>query len=182
MHEEKIILIDLDYTLIDTERIKASHERILRHFGISARASKEAYKKVTRRKPYHPAFHMRALITNDRLRGQAMREYWQLFEKRGEYNFPGVMPFLKALSRKYRLVLLSLGDKDFQLRKVRQSGFGKFFATTIITRDRRKEKELLRLFERHGDDILLLDDSAVAISVAHSIGMKTIRVRKGEKI
>ncbi len=178
---KKVILIDLDHTLIDTERIKREHESILRCFGVSASVSKNAYRKVTRRGFYHPVPHTHAVIPDGLSRRRALREYWQLFEKRGTYNFPGVVTFLKMLSRKYRLILLSWGHKDFQLKKFNQAGFGKFFEAAVIMRNRRKEKDLQRFFGKYGNNVLLLDDSPVAVSVARKIGMKTVRVKKGWK-
>ncbi|MGC9599263.1 MAG: NIF family HAD-type phosphatase [Minisyncoccia bacterium] len=178
---KKVILIDLDHTLIDTERVKREHESILRRFGVSASVSKKAYRKVIRRGFYHPVPHMHAVIPDSLSRRRALREYWQLFEKKEAYNFPGVVPFLKTLSKKYRLILLSWGHKDFQLKKFNQTGFGKFFETTVVMKNRRKEKDLQWFFGKYGGNVLLLDDSPVAISVARKIGIKTVRVKKGKK-
>lgn len=179
-NKKKTILIDLDHTLIDTERIKNHHERILRRFGVSAAASGAAYKQVTRKHPYHPVAHTHA-AAGVRLGKQVLRDYWKLFEKKEAYNFPGVTSFLKTLSKKYRIVLLSLGHKGFQSVKFNQAGFWKWFKRAVFTRSRNKKKDLAQFFKKYGADVLLLDDSQSVISTARAIGMKAIRVKKGRK-
>lgn len=182
MENKKTILIDLDHVLIDTEKIKEHRVRILKRFGISARVSHTAYQRSIEQKGmYHPAFYLHHVTSDKAKRERITHHYQELFLKRRTYNFPGVTRFLRMLSKKYQLVLLSYGHHGFQMKKFRQAELGAFFKRTSITPHRDKKPDLSAFFKKHRDNVLLLDDSKLVIAAAREIGMKTILVRKGKK-
>ena len=183
MAGKKIVLIDLDQTLIDTEKIKKDRDVLLRRFGVPRGVITSARKRMDG-KLFHPDIlfdHIRRL-TGGKYYTPAMKNlYNTLFSKYETYNFPGVSPFLATLSRRYELVLLSYGHRHFQLKKFRQTRLGKFFKEAVVTSNLHKKKDLASFFKKHRSDVLLIDDSKSVISAARDVGMKAILVRKNGK-
>ncbi|MDP2598263.1 MAG: HAD hydrolase-like protein [Candidatus Liptonbacteria bacterium] len=182
LHPRKIVLVDFDHVIFNTAKLKSRHLALLRRFGFSLRHYKEAHRKMMKEAiSFHPAFHRKHLTRDRELRKKIAKSYEQLFLKKGHYNFPGAMDFVKKLSHKYSLILLSYGYKDFQLKKFGQSGLKRFFENAIITMNLHKKKDLAWFRKRYGNHILIIDDSEPVIRAARITGVKAIRVKKGEK-
>lgn len=97
---------------------------------------------------------------------------------------PGALTILKILKERYKLVLLSVGVKEFQYYKMRRAGIPKdIFKEIIIIDDYKKKqhyKQLLKRYTLTPDQILVCGDRfKVDLLPARELGMKTVHLQWG---
>jgi len=177
---KKVIIIDLDETLIDTAAIKRRlFEVAEKNYGIKKSKAEKVYRNLRKKHHFEPKRYIQAL------RKYNKKVYWKEFEKifakPKEFNYSGAEIFLKSLARDNKLILLSYADPDYQKIKIKQTGLGKYFDEIILTTELSKQKELRKLKEQFGEKLLLLDDKAVSAKSAAGLGIKSIKIKKGIK-
>ncbi|HUZ92406.1 MAG TPA: HAD family hydrolase [Candidatus Paceibacterota bacterium] len=178
----KTILIDLDHTLIDTAAFKRHRMAILRRFGVSRRQFEEAHRNIIRGMAvFHPDAFLDYVFPDPKIRRKVLGEYQKLFGRKKGYNYPGARAFVQKLARKHRLILLSYGHKQFQLRKFIQAGFGRFFKYVLITGNLHKKEDLAAFRKKYGPHLIMLDDSPHVIAAARALGVKAVKIKKGKK-
>lgn len=181
MHK-KAVLVDLDRTLIDTNRIIAHRFAILKRFGIKKAHAKHAYRVLERKGVVGVDHYINFVARGHKDRRLILKEFYGLYAEKELYNFEGARAFLELLyARKHSLVLLTYGHKEHQLKKLSQSGLGRFFERIIVTTDPHKGKDVRVFHKKHGRRVVLVDDSKNAIDCARRVGIKALRVKAGHK-
>ncbi|MCL5410372.1 MAG: HAD hydrolase-like protein [Patescibacteria group bacterium] len=123
------IFIDFDNTLYDTRFLKKDLFEVLQSQGFSKEEVLAAYKKATSNYNYSPTNHLEELLKIKSFNTKATAAIIEsLYLDAPEHLFKDSVSFLKSLDRKkFEVDLLTLGDTDFQKRKVEASGITKYF-------------------------------------------------------
>lgn len=151
-----IVIFDLDHTLFDTARFKTDMFSSLQRYNIPQKVVARAYNDLMNKKgeflyDYHLEDHLRLLRGTFRFAVEAgKKRFLKVFSRSHQYLFPGVTKLLSHLKiRGCELVLLTRGNREFNLRKVRKSGLNKHF-DRVIADHRDKIWSLARILEKHG--------------------------------
>ena len=181
--KRKIILLDFDRTLIDTDRLNRARHAVLRRAGIPMEHIRVAYKEAAKGHPFHPGEFFAHLerLGGARIHPHVRVGYRNVAREKGAYNFSGTEYFLEQLAKRYTLVLFTYAHKSFQREKLKHSGLAPFFARVVFTGTVHKDAEIAAWCTKYKDNVLLVDDQPMAIAAARKAGMKAIRVKKGEK-
>jgi FMN phosphatase YigB (HAD superfamily) len=179
----KLIIFDLDDTLINTDQIRRNIVKFAQDLGVSKKMALRARGQVrSSSQPFTIENYGKLLFSNDTDKRKMLAEkFYSMFEKRGEFNYPGIERFLKGLKNKYSLVLLTYGDKDLQKKKINQSGLDKFFSEAIVSRDNTKVAPLIHLQKKHGNNILFIDNAKTTCDAACELGIPMIWVTSARK-
>ncbi len=176
---KKIIVFDLDNTLIDTSRLKKDLFTLAEKSGLSERRIRGAYKQV---RLFSVAKFSRKLFPVSRTKQQLFgKRVGKLLLMPKRYNYPGAARFVQRVRRKHSLFLLSQGDREFQIKKLHQSSLSKLFDRVIITSQPSKATALRALRAQYGDRLTLLDNSLSVVQAGRQIGIKTIKIKSGKK-
>ncbi|RJP45952.1 HAD family hydrolase [Candidatus Parcubacteria bacterium] len=178
---KKVILVDLDHTLIRTAYLKQRAIAVAGRLGVAKKIARENLDSAIAGKPFHIRSYARRLGGSKHQRAMLLKEFLKLHEEPKKYNFPGVEHFLRRLSRRFTLMVLTHGHPEYQRWKIDQSKLLRFFNRVIATKEHTKRRELLRFYKKFGSNITLIDDSRIVVAVARNIGMRAILVRKGRK-
>lgn len=123
-----LAVLDLDYTLLDTARLKKEMGREFAACGVSPERFVETYRMTVEADPnaydYDPVRHV-AMVSDELTCGQEelLDRVNRLLGDLRRFLYPGTEDFLRALrSMGARLVLVTLGNESWQRRKV--SGCG----------------------------------------------------------
>ncbi len=127
------IVLDLDYTLLDTAAFKEALVSALVDCGASRASLDRTYSDVVTRPgvtyDYDPDLQLELLGGELKCgREEATRRLNDVVNRCGEFLYPGAEGFLKRLkSRGAELVLLTLGNPSWQKRKIDGSGLAGLF-------------------------------------------------------
>lgn len=143
---KKIILFDIDKTLIDTDRLSANFAGILhKKCGISVdkylKAKSEYKNKLTSPTDFNPKEFCRFLSQRFSVEYDLLiPSYYKNASAYQNVLFPEVVSTLKVLSIKYTLGIFSEGFKGFQTAKLKFTDLLKYFNKRYIFILRRKTK------------------------------------------
>lgn len=132
-------ILDLDYTLLDTASFKEALVSALVDCGVSRKRLDETYSDIVSRPgvtyDYDPDLQLELL--GDELkcgREEAARRIDDVVGRCGEFMYPGAVEFLKRLrERGIKLVLLTLGNPNWQKRKIRAAGIEGLFDAVLAS-------------------------------------------------
>lgn len=135
----KIILFDIDYTLIDTDKLrKITHDKILQTTKIPPQELEKATKKFaetlkTSREfsPPKYAIFLANYFTDPLLK----KKVGEIFSRPSVYQpaiYPDVMPSLKKLRPTYSLGIFSEGIRKYQIAKITLSGIISYLDQNLI--------------------------------------------------
>ena len=100
--------------------------------------------------------------------------------------FPDVIPTLESLKKRYKLILLTTGFREAQLRKIKILNFKKFFDLIIVsnfekTPDKTKcFQDALEKFDLKPEEAISVGDKIdEEIKISNSFGIKTVRILQG---
>ena len=180
------IIIDFDDTLFDTVSMKEDLLALFARFGMSAEKFWETYRASYFRNDlasYNLWHHVDIACQQfSNLDKKSLLTEAEAFFKNGRYLLAGVMDFLNELRNLgVPLILLSLGDAEFQKQKVESVGVAKFFNEVIFT-GRKKVDAIQPLIKEANGDIIFINDkiNETREVVALSIQIKPIlRVKNG---
>lgn len=151
-----IVIFDLDHTLFDTARFKLDMFSSLQKYNIPQKVVARAYNELMNKKgefiyDYRLEDHLRLLRGTFRFAVEAgKKRFLKVLSHSRKYLFPGATKLLNHLKiRGCELVLLTRGNRDFNLRKVRKSGLNKHF-DRVIADHRDKIWSLARILKKHG--------------------------------
>lgn len=160
----KVILFDIDLTLINTLQITAkTNQRMATVLGLTAEDVADAVKSY-RETIYKNDFHPKNLI-------KELAKKWQVDEKKllGAYwdektfrecLYPETEMVLKKLHTKYKLGIFSEGFEDCQGFKLEATQLDKYLETKLIFIRRRKLN--IELIESWGE-VIVVDDNRETI-------------------
>ncbi|MBU1029050.1 HAD hydrolase-like protein, partial [Patescibacteria group bacterium] len=137
------IILDLDYTLLDTERFKQALALVFFDCGISRERFIETYEDVVQdNQPAHDYDidrHIRSVQTELTCSTkQIRRRVNDLLKETGDFLYPGAVDFVQELRNiPATVILLTLGNESWQRAKVTNSGLAEMFdAVLIVTADK----------------------------------------------
>jgi FMN phosphatase YigB (HAD superfamily) len=144
-----MFIIDFDDTLFDTYSFKKEIINSLKNIGVSEKLYSTSYKRARNKKNGDFAYSFERHAKFLALEGFDFEKIKQAFENIDIKNFlfSDAIDFLQSL-KKYNqpIILLSLGDPNFQETKVKNCGIEKYFDRIFFVGDS-KEKILTELFE-----------------------------------
>lgn len=168
-----LFIFDLDHTLFDTARFKADMFSSLKGFNIPRRAVERAYEELMNPRgkflyDYHVGDHLRILRRKYVFPLEAGKKaFFKIFTRSRRYVYPKVfdlLAFLKAKNSK--LVLLTRGNRRFNLRKSNDSGLRKYFHTVIAGAED-KVLALREIVKKHGPaEVWFIGDSVEELKEA----------------
>jgi len=152
-----IIVFDLDYTLLNSNKFKID---LAKNLGISINKFNKDNKKYFFNNKYSVFKHIKILkskkIFNEKVAGKKIKLLLKNIDK---YLFPCSEKVIMQLKkRKYTLYLLSFGDKIFQKQKIYNLKIKKYFNKIIIT-DKRKGL-YANYFNKKNEKIIFINDNA----------------------
>lgn len=157
------IIIDFDDTLFDTAALKADLLALFARFGVSAEKFRETYKISYTQNDlasYNLWRHIDIVCQqfsnlNEKL---LLAEAEALFKNGKRYLISGAEDFLNELSNLgVPLILLSLGDAEWQKEKMDSVGAAKFFQEVVFT-GRNKKEVIQPLIKDAIGDIIFIND------------------------
>jgi len=100
--------------------------------------------------------------------------------------FPDVPQTLESLKRKYKLILITSGSKEAQLRQIELLNLKKFFDLVLVS-DLKEEtdktkcfKEAMEKFNLRPEEIISVGDKIdEEIRISNQLGIKTVRILQG---
>ena len=148
-----MFIIDLDDTLLDTQSFKQARISALAPIGVSEDQYKksytQAYANVTGANIYNDTAHAKVLAEYGFAEEVIQKRLEDTTAKLKTFLFPDTIDFLEFLqAKKQLLVLLSLGEKQFQENKIQHIEIGLYF-NEIFTVDSTKEVILGKIIEKY---------------------------------
>ena len=179
----KVIIFDLDDTLIDTDRIRSNIVKLAQNLGVSKKNALVARAKVRSfSNPFVIENYAKFLFPRDaKKRKSLIRNFNRMFVKHAGFNYEGVNNFLRDLNKKYLLILLTYGNNKFQKKKIAQSGFSRFFKDIIITPDNTKLAPVVSLIRKYGTEMLFIDNAKATCDAACELGLPFVWVTSANK-
>jgi len=158
-----IFCFDFDHTLFDTTKLRQDINRIFLNGGVRQASFDASYKELARGVGYEPYAQARLLAAEWRdtaARDSAMREVSELMKSGRGYVFEGAAELLAALKgRGHRLVILTLGNRDWQREKIASSGLSALFdQTEIVPGPGRKASRLADIIDKN-ESVTIIDDN-----------------------
>ena len=95
--------------------------------------------------------------------------------------YPGVKETLEYLKRRYKLILLTKGEEEEQLKKVKRSGLSQYFKSTIVLNDKTEKhyRDLIESLKLNPEKSVMIGNSPKSdINPAVKAGMYAILIKK----
>lgn len=133
------IILDLDYTLLDTARLKEALFEAIAACGPSREEVEASYTDIVRRPgvvyDYDPDLQIEALGPSLKCDAAEARKKIEAVAGRSrEFLYPGAIGFLSRLrSSGAKLILLTLGNEKWQRMKIEKSGLAEYFDRILTT-------------------------------------------------
>ena len=192
----KVVFFDLDNTLCDIKQYSlGAFKKISIYLSKECGASRQkVYKNLVnlwqRKTSYYPYLFNDLLdalgIKDDRL----IKKIVDIFnEHKGVLRpYSDAIPVLKELRRRgYKLGIITDGNVKRQKRKIKSLGIRKFFATTVCTKETAPKPSpepfltaIQKINVNPGNAFYVADNPLIDFEGAKKVGMKTIRLKKGE--
>lgn len=181
-----IVVFDLDYTLLDTERFKEALAEAFAACGIGRAEFDRTYGMTVSARPpeydydidRHISLAAKSLTCGA---GELKRSVTEMLRTAGRYLYPGAREMLKSLrSREARLVLLTLGNESWQRSKVEQSGISELF-DEIVTVGAGKENAVGGIAQGHEKVFVVNDNVDEMVKMRGSHPSFVYIVKRGPK-
>lgn len=159
-----MFIIDFDDTLFDTQAFKQARLEAMKDLGVSDELYWQTYKQAVRNHEgiftYSNKRHAEVLA----MHGFSEELVFRAFEEIeiSQFIFPDTINFLEEIkSLGQPLVLLSLGDSEFQYLKVKACGIEKYFDRVFMVDDTKEHtlRELFNLVSQ--DDVWFINDKVL---------------------
>jgi FMN phosphatase YigB (HAD superfamily) len=157
------LFIDFDNTLFDARKLKAPLFEAIKSLGFSEPEILSSYKEASSDYNYSPIEHLKLLQKLQKFNMKnAISKVDKLYEKTPEYLFDDTEDFLKNIDRgKFEVDLLTLGDPDFQKKKVEACGAAKFFDKIYYCKD--QKWIFLKTIVKLNEQFYIIDDRGDAL-------------------
>lgn len=158
-----MFIVDFDDTLFDTQAFKKARVEAAKTLGISKEVFWKAYKNARNDEVgnfvYTSERHAEILGSVGFVKEQILQVFKEVDAHAGRYIFPETIEFLKKIKAFGQpMILLSLGQPEFQYIKVKACGIEKYFDRIFMV-DLEKEKVIEELQEKIYDGkIFLIND------------------------
>ncbi len=162
---DKIIIFDLDDTLIDTELLKQNLFAFLTDYGCKKKIVEYLYQK-TKEKFFHISLDNYWQVVKDFLKSQNKIVDFKLVDfknklKGVELKLAGVEKILTFCQKNKKLnyYLLSVGDEKWQKTKLELSGLNKFFYNNVFYVKQSLDKDqVVKGFLSKNKQVILFND------------------------
>jgi len=151
-----LIICDFDHTLFDTTRFVYDLENAFEKVGISKNDFRKIRSELKAKQQVFDFNEMASILNNKSSINPHEVVQNILKTKATEYIFDDVSTFIKNHKENFDFLILTQGDKNLQLQKLKYSGFKNF--KTIITKYS-KITPLAKLLLKY-DHIYFIDDKA----------------------
>ena len=134
------IYIDFDGTLFNS---KIQYQRLInifKKYNIEEEYIKELMKEEFYQKEKSFDILTKKIIEDKNLNKNILKELNDIYKP--DLIYPDVIPFLEKYQNKYELILLTLGNIEYQEKKIKASNLSKYFKDIIITN---KDKSKLNI-------------------------------------
>lgn len=155
------IIFDFDHTLFDTKRFFLFFEKkFVEKFNLKKEIFEKSFKK-SKNNFYKPQKHF--LLLSKKIKVFSKKDFEkELFSLLKKYSkkflYPEVLEVLNKLKKDFSLYLISFGEKNFQMEKIKGSGIGKYFKKIIITSKRDKTPIIKKILQRDKKAVFVDDD------------------------
>lgn len=127
------IYLDFDRTLFDTDHFYSNILKIIENNGISLDLF-NTYKDKLKNNGFNPKDILDALKKEITFDEKVYLEIEELIKKSFQYIYDDVITFLKKMKeKKYHLYILSMGNTEYQKKKIKYSNLESYFDDIIIT-------------------------------------------------
>ena len=164
------IYIDFDGTLFNTDMFYQDYLTVLNKYNISSLEIDEMKKELFANRRFNLDILTNYIISKYNIK-KLKQEVESLYNN--SYVFEDVIPFLEKY-KNYNLILLTLGDVDYQNRKINGSRLSKYFQDIIIT-----DVDKSQLGINYKDN-LFIDNSPKELIKFQNRSGKVIRIRRIE--
>lgn len=164
------IYIDFDGTLFNTDKFYQDYLTILNKYNISSFEIDEMKKELFTNRRFNLDILTDYIISKYNIKN-LKQEVESLYNN--SYVFEDVIPFLEKY-KNYNLILLTLGDIDYQNRKIESSNLSKYFQDIIITDVDKSQLDI------DYKDNLFIDNNPKELIKFQNNGGKIIRIRRIE--
>lgn len=164
------IYIDFDGTLFNTDKFYQDYLTILNKYNISSFEIEKMKKELFKNKRFNLDILIDYIIGKYNIKN-LKQEVETLYNN--SYVFEDVIPFLEKY-KNYNLILLTLGDIDYQNRKIESSKLSKYFQDIIITDVYKSQLDI------NYKDNLFIDNNPKELIKFQNKGGKIIRIRRIE--
>ncbi len=160
-----IVILDLDYTLLDTAALKRALEESMLPLGVASAQFQETYSATAQATPgkYDYSIKGHARLLHERFgidEAAALARLTSALDMLPSALYPDSAPFLEALTHeRIPMALLTLGNPRFQEEKVAKLGIAKHFSHLFFT-DGSKAEIRLDLPEPSGEWVFINDNPA----------------------
>ena len=162
------IYIDFDGTLFNTDKFYQDYLTILNKYNISSFEIEKMKKELFKNKRFNLDILIDYIIGKYNIKN-LKQEVETLYNN--SYVFEDVIPFLEKY-KNYNLILLTLGDIDYQNRKIDGSMLSKYFKDIIITDVDKSQLDI------DYKDNLFIDNNPKELIRFQNKGGKIIRIRR----
>lgn len=138
------IYLDLDHTLLDTEKLKRAFARSLAPLGVTAKQFWIAYRTLRRTHAFTLPLLVRFAVKDARAQKKAQRVLEATTRRAARFLYADTLPFLRRMKKGgARLVLFSYGHPPYIRMKIQSiPQYKKLFDRIIITPHERKTRLL----------------------------------------
>jgi len=152
------LFIDFDNTLYDTRFLKNNLFEVLENKGFSKAEVLATYEKASSNYNYSPKSHLGELLKVRNFNSKATEAIIEsLYLDAQEHLFKDTIDFLKSLDRtKFEVDLLTLGNSEFQKRKVEASGIDGYFDRIYYCED--QKWIFLKTLVKKDEKFFVIDD------------------------
>lgn len=164
------IYIDFDGTLFNTDKFYQDYLVILNKYNISSFEIEKMKKELFTNRRFNIDILTDYIISKYNIKN-LKQEVESLYNN--SYVFEDVIPFLEKY-KNYNLILLTLGDIDYQNRKIESSNLSKYFQDIIITDGDKSQLDI------NYKDNLFIDNNPKELIKFQNNGGKIIRIRRIE--
>lgn len=152
------IFIDFDGVLFNTGQMRDELFEILKNENFSFEEINQAYVDECADGNYRPDGHLKRLAEIHSFDQKlALNKIDQLIKNCKKYLFFDTIEVLGKLSKKYdELILLTLGDSDFQMAKIEACDISKYFSQVLDTQI--PKWQFLQNIVDQNEEFIVLDD------------------------
>jgi len=173
--QNRVFIIDVDNTLIDTEKIKIHWRRIFKKdFIKSYNQSKLSSGLLNTSKMIKILAQKQSLGTEENIKKIIFNTPFK------KYLFPGSLTAIRKLRKLGKVMIFSLGDRSYQAAKIKNSGMEKAVGKKNVIIVKNKINGLIKLIDRLRkkgfSNIVIVDDVSNILVKAHKIYSRIISV------
>ena len=165
---KKIIVFDFDNTLFLTKEFKKELIKNFQKIGVAPKLFLKTYLASKKNHKYlGPHYQIRLIKKiSPQYSFKKLKDVFEKTLKKASFFVPPEIPkILAKLSLKYELILISFGEKNFQRKKIKNSGLQKFFKKIIISSQAHKISSFSKIFRKKAKIFFVEDNPSILKAV-----------------